>query len=284
MSYETLEVQGRGKVAHVVLNRPDELNSMTPAFWRELPDVVDRISASGRARALVISAAGRHFSSGMDLSVFADAAQGAGAFAEALGAAAPGRGLGLLHVVRRLQHAITCVERARMPVLAAVQGGCVGGALDLVAACDMRYCTADAFFTVQETNIGLVADLGSLQRLPRLIGDGMARELAYTGRRLGADEALRLGLVNAVHEDHDRLVEAVLRIADEIATRSPAVVHGAKVALRDVGGRSVADALDRVAVWQAAMLSPEEMAEAMAAHAEDRDASFDDLPPERDVF
>lgn len=287
MSYETFEIRGHGsdgKVAHLVLNRPDDLNSMTPAMWRELPAVVERISASGRARALVISAEGRHFCSGMDLAVFTGASDEPSPFAPATAAKGPARGLAFAHLVRELQHAISTVEQARMPVLAAIQGGCVGGALDLAAACDMRYCTNDAFFTVQETNIGLVADLGSLQRLPGLIGDGMTRELAYTGRRLGADEALRLGLVNAVFDDHRRLVEGVLAIAAEIATKSPSVVHGSKVAVRYSRDHSVAEALDHVALWQAGMLSPEEMAEAMAAHSEGRAADFADLPPQRPVF
>jgi Enoyl-CoA hydratase/isomerase len=170
------EVEVEAKVAQVRLCRPDELNSMVPEFWSELPALIGRLSDDGGVRAVVLSSTGKHFSAGMDLGVFT--AGGAGESGE------PGRvNANRQLMVLRLQESFTALERARMPILAAIQGGCVGGAVDLVTACDMRYATEDAFFVVQETNIGMTADVGTLQRLPKIIPDGVARELVYTGRR-----------------------------------------------------------------------------------------------------
>ena len=183
------EVEVEAKVAQVRLCRPDELNSMVPEFWRELPELVRRLSDDGGVRAVVLSSTGRHFSAGMDLGVFAAGNHDP--------AGEPGRvNANRQLLVRRLQESFTVLERARMPVLAAIQGGCVGGAIDLVTACDMRYATEDAFFVVQETNIGMTADVGTLQRLPKIIPDGVARELVYTGRRMPAARAYQVGLVN----------------------------------------------------------------------------------------
>ena len=215
MGYRCFEVDVSDRVAHLRLSRPDELNSMVPEFWRELPEIVQSISDSGEARALVLSSTGKHFSAGMDLSVFAG---GLGISAD--GEAAR-RSANLRTMVLRLQETFTVFEKARMPVLVAVQGGCIGGAVDLACAADMRYASRDAFFVVQETNIGMVADLGTLQRLPKLIGDGLARELVYTGRRLPAQRAYEIGLVNQVFDDADSLVDGVLEVAREIAAKSP---------------------------------------------------------------
>ena len=269
-----LEVVVADKVAHLRLNRPEAGNAMDPAFWRELPRLVRELDSSGGVRCLVISGEGRHFTTGMDLKVFAsptapsprgdDAAISAEAFRA---------------MVLRLQEAFTALEQARFPVLAAVHGACVGAGLDLISACDVRYAAADAFFQLQEINLAMVADVGTFPRLCRLIPDGALRELAYTGRRLPAEEALRLGLVSAVHPGRDALLEAVTAVAREIATKSPLAVAGSKRMMAYARDHSTADALDYVATWNAAMFSPEHMAEAFAAQREKREPVFPDPKP-----
>jgi enoyl-CoA hydratase len=272
MSYRCFDVDIADRVAHVRLSRPDELNTMTPEFWRELPDIVTSISDEASARVLVISSTGKHFSAGMDLSVFA-----------ALGAQGgePGRAHARTRShVRVLQWTFTALEKARVPVLAAVQGGAIGGAVDLVTACDLRYASADAFFCVQEVNLGMTADVGTLQRLGRLVGDGFAREMAYTGRRVPAARAYEAGLVQQVYADHDALVTGVLETAREIAAKSPLATWGTKVAMNYARDHPVDDALEQVATWQAGMFQPADLTEAMTARAERREPRFPELLPE----
>ncbi len=273
MGHECFEVELSGGVAHLKMSRPEAFNSMNRAFWRELPEIASAVDRSGEARALVVSSTGRHFSAGMDLSVF----QGGG-----VGGRSQGRGGSTLRAdVLTLQETFTCLERIRIPVLAAIQGGCIGGGLNLVAACDARYCSADAFFCLQEINIGMTADVGALQRLPHVMPSGLLRELAYTGRRLSADRALACGLVNEVFATHDELVDGVLAIAAEIAERSPMAVHGSKVMLNYARDHSVADGLDYIATWQAGMLEAADMAESLTARQQKRAPSHADLPPIR---
>jgi enoyl-CoA hydratase len=273
MGYRCFEVDVADRVAHLRLSRPDELNSMVPEFWQELPEIVQSISDSGEARALVLSSTGKHFSAGMDLSVFAG---GLGISGEG---EAGRRSANLRAMVLRLQETFNVFEKARMPVLVAVQGGCIGGAVDLACAADMRYASRDAFFVVQETNIGMVADLGTLQRLPKLIPDGIAREMVYTGRRLPAERAAEVGLVNQVFDDHESLVAGVLEIAAEIATKSPLVTYGNKQSLLFARDHSVADSLGFIATWQMGALQPADMTEAFTAKGEKRPPNYQDLPP-----
>jgi enoyl-CoA hydratase len=198
---------------------------MVPAFWSELPAIVEDIDRGARARAIVISSTGKHFCAGMDLAVFT----GDNALARSGGAEELGRKRAFLWMmVQHLQDSFTALEQARMPVLAAIQGGCIGGAVDMVSAADMRYCSADAFFCVQEINIGMTADVGTLQRLPKIIPEGVARELAYTGDRMPAERALAVGLVNEVFADHDAVVEGTLAVAARIARHSPLAIWGTK--------------------------------------------------------
>jgi enoyl-CoA hydratase len=179
-----------------------------------------------------------------------------------------------------LQWSFTALEKARVPVIAAVQGGVIGGAVDLVTACDLRYASADAFFCVQEINIGMTADVGTLQRLGKVIPEGVARELAYTGRRMPAQRAYEVGLVQEVYADHDSLVQGALDTAREIASKSPLAIWGTKVAMNYARDHGVDDALDQIATWQAGMFQPADMMEAFAAKAEKRTPDFPDLLPE----
>ena len=273
--YECFDVSVSDKVAHLQLHRPDELNTMTPAFWTELPGIIGELDAGGEVRAAVISSTGKHFSAGMDLSVFT----GGSAIGGTGGSTEVGRQRAALWLmVQQLQDSFTALENARFPVLAAIQGGCIGGAVDMVTAADMRYCSADAFFCIQEINIGMTADVGTLQRLPKLIPEGVARELAYTGDRMPAQRALEVGLVNQVFDDHESLVSGVLDIAGRIAVRSPLAIWGTKEMINFTRDHSVAYSLKYMAGWQSGMFQPRDMLEEFAAKGERRAPEFDGLP------
>ncbi len=274
MTYRCFDVSVTDRVAHVVLNRPDELNTMVAEFWTELPEIVTRLSDEGAVRAVVLSSTGKHFCAGMDLSVFAQEAADADA--------EPGRRNARVRgTVLSLQWTATALEKARMPVLVAVQGGCIGGALDLATAADLRYASEDAFFVVQEVNIGMTADIGTLQRLGTCVPAGVARELAYTGRRMTAARAFEVGLVQQVYPDHASLVAGVLETAQEIASKSPLAVWGTKVAMNHARDHGVPSGLEQIATWQTGMFQPADMVESFTAKAEGRAPSYPDLLPER---
>ncbi len=281
MSSSCFEVEVADKVGHIRLNRPDDLNSMIREFWTELPEIVRGLDARGDVRAIVVSSTGRHFCAGMDLGVFTsgDTAITPGDADEMGRVRARLRQTALM-----LQESFTSFERVRMPVLAAIQGGCIGGAVDMVTAADMRYASADAFFVIQEINIGMTADVGTLQRLPKIIPDGAARELAYTGRRMSAQRALEVGLINEIFPTHEELVDGVLEIAREIASKSPLAIWGTKEMLLYSRDHSVADGLNHIATWQTGMFQPSDMIETFAAKAEGREPQFPDLLPTPDSF
>ena len=271
--YTCFDIQLDDGVATVTMNRGEQLNTMVPAFWEELPTLVRELDATGGTRAIVLASTGRHFSAGMDLAVFGERPDGGSK-------AGPGRlranmRANLLH----LQETFSVLEKARMPVLAAIQGGCIGGAVDMVTACDMRYATEDAFFCIQEINIGMTADVGTLQRLPKLIPEGVCRELAYTGRRMPAAEAKAVGLVNEVFADHEALLDGVLGIARTIASKSPLAIYGSKEMITYTRDHSTVDSLNHIATWQSGMFQPSEMLESFTARAEKRDGEFEDLEP-----
>ena len=270
--YKCFDVSIEKGVATVTLNRGEKLNTMIPAFWSELPKVVGEINSSGEARVIVLSSTGKHFSAGMDLAVFS---MGSGESQAEGGRVRANLRENALH----LQDSFNCLEKARIPVLAAIQGGCIGGAVDMVTACDMRYASEDAFFCIQEINIGMTADVGTLQRLPKLIPEGVCRELAYTGRRMKADEAKSVGLVNEVFSDQDSLLDGVMEIAEEIASKSPLAIWGSKEMITYSRDHSTSDSLNYIATWQSGMFQPADMKEAFQAKAENRSSEFDDLLP-----
>ena len=276
MGYECFDVEESAGIAHVRLSRGDQLNTMIPEFWSELPAIVDEISDAGRARVIVLSAEGRHFCAGMDLSVFAGDFKLEGESTE-IGRRRANVRLNLLH----LQRSFSALEQARMPVVAAIHGACVGGGVDLVTAADCRYATADAWFSIHEINIGMAADVGTLQRLPKLIPAGVAREYAYTGRRMPAERAQELGLVNEVFDDRDSMMESVMETAAEIAAKSPLALHGTKEAINYSLDHTVEESLRHIALWQSGMLHPHDLAESFAADTEGRPPSYEDLPEVR---
>lgn len=277
MSYECFTVEVRDQVAHVTLSRPQAMNSMTRAFWKELPEIVRRLDDSAAARAIVLSSTGKHFTAGMDLSVFTSGADMSGKEVGRVRAS-------LMQTVLRLQQTFGCLDQARIPVLAAVQGGCIGGGVDMVSACDMRFATKDAFFCIQEINLGMTADVGTFPRLAYLMPQGIVRELAYTGRRFQAEEARACGFVNALFDTHEQLLDAVTGIAVDITKRSPLAVWGSKEMLNYGRDHTIDDALKHIAVWQTGMFQPTDMQEAFAAKAEKRDPQFADLLPLDDAI
>lgn len=270
MSYRTINLEVTKAVAHLTLVRGEELNTLTQDFWREFPRAIAEIDANPQVRVLVISSTGRHFTAGMDFSLLSGIAP------DPKGEAGRQRER-LRRQVLELQSVFTALENLRIPVIAAIQGGCIGGGVDLVTACDMRYCTEDAFFSVMEINIGMAADLGTLQRLPRLVPDGLARELAYTGRRLSAAQARDAGLVNKVYGDQEAMLEGVLSLAGEIAAKSPLAITGSKEMLNYATDHSVADSLTYMATWQSGMLLGEDIMKAVTAHMGKTQAEFADL-------
>lgn len=278
MSHSCFDVQIDKKIAHIILNRPEKRNSMIPAFWRELPEIVRDIDENAKARVIVLSSTGPHFSSGLDVSSFQQAEITDPAAKRAARITA---GADFYGIIKNMQQSFTALEECRLPVLAAIQGGCIGGGVDLITACDMRYATEDAFVTIFETNIAMTADVGTFPRLSKLIPDGIARELAYTGRRMAAAEAREIGLVNRVYKSHAEMLAGVMEIAAEIASKAPLAVMGCKRMMNYARDHSVADGLDYIGIWNASMLQREEIFEAMQANAEKRPGNFVELPPIR---
>ena len=261
------------KIAHLVLNRPEAMNTMQPTFWRELDALLSQIHQHGQARVLLISSTGKHFSAGMALDTFG------GAIAmddqSAAGRAA------IFDLLSDMQATFTKLETLRIPVIAAIQGGCIGGAVDMVTACCIRYATLDAFFCIQEINIGMVADVGTLQRLPKLIPLAVVKELAYTGRRLSADRALAYGLVNEVFDSHEAMLAGALQCAKEIAAKPPVAIWGSKQVIHYARDHSVDDGLKQMGWIQGAIWSNQQVREAVTAMKEKRAGDFPALSPLR---
>ena len=257
-------------VAHLVLNRPDALNTMHPLFWRELDEVLTLLHREGQARALVISSTGRHFSAGMALETFGGAI--------AMDDATPEGRAAIFDLLTDMQATFSKLETLRIPVIAAIQDGCIGGAVDMATACCIRYATADAFFCIQEINIGMVADVGTLQRLPKLVPLGVVKELAYTGRRLPAQKALGYGLVNELFETQEAMLAAALQCAREIAAKPPVAIWGTKQAIHYTRDHSVDDSLKQMGWIQGAIWSNANVREAVAAMKQKRAGEFPPLP------
>jgi enoyl-CoA hydratase len=265
---EVFEVERDGHVATLWLARPAQRNAMGPAFWEDLPRLVTGLGDDPGVRAVVVAGRGPHFSVGLDLKAFGGVLGGGAEGSEA------SRRRRLLATIKRMQGAITAVADCPKPVIAAVHGWCIGGGVDLVTACDVRLAAADAVFSVRETRLAIVADVGTLQRLPAIVGAGHVAELVFTGRDVSAARAREIGLVNDVLPDAGAVVAAARAMAAEIAANSPLAVQGAKAVLHATAGRSVAEGLDYVAVWNTAFLASNDLGEAMAAFLEKRPPRF----------
>jgi enoyl-CoA hydratase len=263
-------------VATLWLDSPERRNAMGPDFWADLPLLMDELSDDDNVRAVVIAARGPHFTVGLDLktmggSISGGSGSGSGSGGGSSRAAASAR---FYKDVHRLQRSVTAVANCPKPVIAAIHGYCIGGGVDLITACDIRLCSADAQFSVRETKIAIVADVGTLQRLPRVIGKGHVAELAYTGKDISASRAREIGLVNDVLPDPDSLWKAAQEMAAEIAANSPLAVQGTKQVLKACEDRTVEEGLDYVAVWNAAFLQSNDLIEAMTAFLEKRPPNF----------
>ena len=280
MNYESFKYSSEEGVGHLVLNKGEDLNKMTMNFWYELPRILDEIDRDASLRVLILSSTGKHFCAGMDLKNFGTLGSDSEKKTNVPDKARIGENL--YRVAKELQDMLSKLEKLRIPVLAGIQGGCIGGGLDLVTAADMRFASKDAFFCIQEVNIGMAADIGTLQRLPRVIPEGKVRELAYTGRRMPAEEALEAGLVNKVYESHEEMVAGIKEMATVIASKSPLAVYGTKAILNFSRDHTIAEGLEYNALWSGAMLPQEDMAEAMMSNMEKRDPEFKDMQEIRD--
>ncbi len=259
-------------IAHLQLNRPERLNTMAPPFFPAVRDAVRAMHDSGEARVMVISSTGKHFCAGMSLDVFASD--------EAMFVTTTARArLSFQDALRKLIDCFTAIDEARFPVICAIQGGCIGGALDLATACDIRVCSADAFFTVQEIHIGMMADLGVLQRLAKIVPPGIAREMAYTGDRIGAERALSVGLVNAVLADAEATLAHAMALAKNIAAKSPLAIAGSKLALNYARDHGTAASLAQMTLLQSAIFDTDEMSLAISAWKAKQTATYDTLAP-----
>lgn len=266
--YGTLRVSLQDHIVTIRLNRPDKANAMNLAMWHEIRQAFKWVDATPDARVAILEGEGKLFTSGIDLQMMMGMGDQIQNDCEARTRE------NLRQVILDLQDTLTSLERCRKPVLAAIHGACIGGGMDLIACADMRYCSADAIFSIKEIDIGMTADVGTLQRLPKLIGEGMARELAYTARKFGADEALHMRLVNRVFESREALQEGVREIAATIAAKSPLSVRGVKEMITYARDHSVADGLNYVATWNAAMLLSNDLQEAMMANMGKRPPEF----------
>jgi enoyl-CoA hydratase len=270
MTNDFFQLEIASGIAHLQLNRPERLNTMSPPFFPALRDAVRGLNDSGEARALVISSTGKHFCAGMALDVFG------GDDALLVTRTARAR-LNFQETLRKLIDCFSAIDEARLPVICAIQGGCIGGALDLATACDIRVCSADAFFTVQEIHIGMMADLGVLQRLMKIVPQGVAREMAYTGDRVSAERALQIGLVNAVLPDAGAALDHAMKLAHSIAAKSPLAIAGSKLALNHARDHGTASSLQQMTLLQSAIFDTDEMAVAISAWKAKTAAAFEPL-------
>lgn len=266
---QTLQLSINNYIAHVKINRPEKANALNQTAWNELETLFNELDENDDVRVIVLEGGeSKHFCAGIDLSLLMSVSQN-DITCEAR------RREQIRKDVLKLQAPINAIENCSKPVLAAIHGGCIGGGIDVIVACDMRYCTDDAYFTIKEIDMGMVADLGTLQRLPKLIGEGMVREMAFTGRNVAGTEAEKIGIVNRSFTDKETMLTEVMNIAETIAAKSPVSIRGTKHILLHTRDHSVADGLNYIATWNAAMLLSNDLQEAFAAKMEKREAKFE---------
>ena len=272
MTYTCFELNVSDNIAHIILNRPEKRNAMIAEFWAELPEIIRDIDENAKARVIVISSTGPVFCAGIDIGMFQNDIGGTQDKNH------PQYGAGFYLHVKYLQDALSALEQCRIPVLAAVQGGCYGAGVDMITACDMRYGTHDSFITIYEINVGMTADVGTFPRILNHMSEGVVRELAYTGRNMPAEECKDRGLFNEVYADQNAMLEAVMDIAKEIASKPPLAIYGCKRIITYSRDHSTEDSLDNIAIWNMSMLNPSEMMEAMMSGKQKRVGNFQDLP------
>ncbi|RRJ84887.1 crotonase/enoyl-CoA hydratase family protein [Aestuariirhabdus litorea] len=269
LELKTVAVVQKGKVAHIEMNRGDKANAINQQMWEELQAAFDWVASEASVRAVVISGSGAHFCSGIDLGMLME-------IGSQLGKEVARNALKLKRVVKHTQQLMNCIDECPKPVLAAIHGCCYGGGIDLVSACDIRYCVSDSRFSIKEVDMGLAADWGTLQRLPHIVNAGIVREMAYTGRVVEGEEALRIGLVNECFSSRELMMEKVMEVAQSVATKSPIAVQGTKEMLRYSRDHSIEDGLNYVATWNAAMLQATDLKVAVMAGMSKSQPEFED--------
>jgi len=270
MSYHHFNVEIERNIANVAFNRPEKSNALHIEAWMEMQAIFESLSNSKEARVIILSGEGKHFCAGIDLELLMSIGQ-----LQSMSCAGK-RSEKIRDLIQNLQNTISAIEKCKKPVIAAVHGGCIGGGVDIISACDMRYCTEDAYFTIKEIDMGMVADIGTLQRLPKIISPGIMAEMAYTGRKVFGSEALTIGLVNQSLDSKENMLQTVKEIAENIAGKSPLSIRGTKEILRYTRDHSVEDSLNYMTTWNAAMLLSEDLAEAFKATMEKRKPNFKD--------
>ena len=266
------DVEINNSIAHIRFNRPEKRNSMNEDFWTMFPNEVEELDDSGEIRALIVSSTGPHFSAGIDLSMFKDD------IVENETDNEMGRSRGyFLQQLKFLQNAISCLEAARFPVVTAVQGGCIGGGIDLITAADIRICTKDAFFLIEEINVGLAADIGTIQRLPKIIPAGIAREWTMLGEKVSADRAKEVGLVSSLHDNHEEMMKNAFEIAEKLASKTPLAMWVTKETLNYSRDHTVKESLENVALWNAATLHKEDVMSTMMSKMQKKKPEYRNL-------
>ncbi len=266
------DVEINNSIAHIRFNRPEKRNSMNEDFWTMFPKEVEELDDSGEIRALIVSSTGPHFSAGIDLSMFKDD------IVESETDNEIGRSRGyFLQQLRFLQNAVSCLEAARFPVVTAVQGGCIGGGIDLITAADIRICTKDAFFLIEEINVGLAADIGTIQRLPKIIPAGIAREWTMLGEKVSADRAKEVGLVSSLHDSHEEMMKNAFEIAEKLASKTPLAMWVTKETLNYSRDHTVKESLENVALWNAATLHKEDVMSTMMSKMQKKKPEYRNL-------
>lgn len=266
MTYKHLQIERDGHVGTLWLNRPDKLNALSADMWQDIPAAVQALDSYEDVRVVVLAARGDSFTVGIDVAMLASLAP--------QGPSQAASNMALYETIKGLQQTASVFAESPKPVIAAIHGYCLGAGLDLITACDLRIAARDATFSIRETKMALVADIGTLQRLPSIIGSGHVAELAYTGRDIDSKRALEIGLVNQVHPDRDSMYQAAQELAAEIAGNSPLVVQGIKKVLAANDGRTVTESLDYVAQWNSSFLLSNDLIEATNAFFEKRSPDF----------
>ncbi len=270
MDYQHFLVDITNKIATVSFNRPDKANALHMEAWDEMRVIFNRLSETPETRVIILKGEGKHFCAGIDLELLMSLNKLKEISCEGR------RGEHLKKFILNLQDAVSVIEKCSKPVIAAIHNGCIGGGVDIAAACDMRYCTDDAYFTIKEIDMGMVADLGTLQRLPKLISPAIVAEMAYTGRKVSGTEAASIGLVNRSFSTQDELLIGVNQMVAEIASKSPLSIRGIKEVMRYAKDHSVEDSLHQIAIWNAAMILSDDLTEAFKATLEKRAPKFND--------